>query len=279
MMLIADCGGTKCDWILVSGGEVREVRRLPGVNMATAADGSFAAMLRGLDFGGDVREIHFYGAGCLGAAAETAETLLRERFPEALTAEAASDMLGAARALCGREAGIACILGTGSNSCLYDGSEITDNVPPLGYVLGDEGSGAVLGRNLINLIFKRRASAELIAAFSDRFGLSAADVIGRVYRSERPQGFLAGFAPFIYENLGFPEVREMVVGSMAEFFRRNVCAYRLHDSLPANFIGSVAANFASELAEAARLTGCSVGRIEASPVKGLVAYHSQQSQS
>lgn len=99
MMLIADCGGTKCDWILVSGGEVREVRRLPGVNMATAADGSFAAMLRGLDLGGDVREIHFYGAGCLGAAAETAERLLRERFPEALTAEAASDMLGAARAV------------------------------------------------------------------------------------------------------------------------------------------------------------------------------------
>lgn len=277
MHLIADCGATKIEWIVAAGDTVVDRVVTEGINFSQTGVKPLSEILDTLDVGavGAVDAVYFYGAGCLGGIIDEVKDMLSARFPGA-DVEVASDMLAAARALCGREAGIACILGTGANSCLYDGNTIVDNVPALGYILGDEGSGAVLGRNLLNMIFKRRVSPEVTAAFEDRYGLTAGEVIARTYRGERPAAFLASFAPFINEYIDDSDVERMVVESFESFFRNNVCAYDGHGRLPVNFTGSIAANFSTQLAEAARRTGCTIGLVTPSPSSGLVDYHSMK---
>ena len=272
MHLIADCGATKIEWIVADGDTVVDRVVTEGINFSQTGVKPLSEILDTLDVG-TVDAVYFYGAGCLGGIIDEVRNMLSARFAGA-DVEVASDMLAAARALCGREAGIACILGTGANSCLYDGNTIVDNVPALGYILGDEGSGAVLGRNMLNMVFKRRLSPEVTAAFEDRYGLTAGDVIARTYRGERPAAFLASFAPFINEYIGDSDVERMVVESFEAFFRNNVCAYDGHDRLLVNFTGSIAANFSRQLADAARRAGCTIGLVTPSPSAGLVAYHS-----
>lgn len=269
-MLIADCGSTKCDWVYLDDGVLRGKTRTAGFNPAVSDAEQIAGVLSRIRAEA-VDTLCFYGAGCGDSFPEATgrlERLLRERFdPEHL--EIHSDLLGAARALLRRKAGVACILGTGSNSCLYDGEKIVRNVPPLGYVLGDEGSGAVIGRNLLNGIFK--GFIPLRDEFCREYGLTCEEVIRRVYREPGANRFLASFVPFVEAHLECAEVRNMVRRSFAAFVERNLKPYNTAGAV--SFVGGVACTFEKELRSVLEQYGYGLERVEKTPMHGLIMYH------
>lgn len=275
MKAIADSGSTKCEWIFGDGDRILRLRTA-GINAVQQSPDAIRAVLAELPPLDGVEELRFYGAGCGDSFPEASAVLRRElaaRFGPGTAIGLGSDLLGAARALFGRGEGIACILGTGSNSCHCRGGEIVANVPPLGYVLGDEGSGAVLGRNLVNGIFK--GAIPLREEFLRTFALTYAGLIRRVYREPAANRFLASFAPFIRAHLDCAPVREMVVRSFGEFAARNLSGYPA--GLPVAFVGGVAAHFEEPLREAKAAAGREVVRIVCSPAEELWKYHGGES--
>ena len=275
MKAIADSGSTKCEWIFGDGDRILRLRTA-GINAVQQSPDAIRAVLAELPPLDGVEELRFYGAGCGDSFPEASAVLRRElaaRFGPGTAIGLGSDLLGAARALFGRGEGIACILGTGSNSCLCRDGEILKNVPPLGYVLGDEGSGAVLGRNLVNGIFK--GMIPLREEFLHTFALTYAGLIRRVYREPAANRFLASFAPFIRAHLDCAPVRKMVVRSFGEFAARNLSGYPA--GLPVAFVGGVAAHFEEPLREAMAAAGREVVRIVCSPAEELWKYHGGES--
>ena len=275
MKAIADSGSTKCEWIFGDGDRILRLRTA-GINAVQQSPDAIRAVLAELPPLDGVEELRFYGAGCGDSFPEASAVLRRElaaRFGPGTAIGLGSDLLGPARALFGRGEGIACILGTGSNSCHCRGGEIVANVPPLGYVLGDEGSGAVLGRNLVNGIFK--GMIPLREEFLHTFALTYAGLIRRVYREPAANRFLASFAPFIRAHLDCAPVRKMVVRSFGEFAARNLSGYPA--GLPVAFVGGVAAHFEEPLREAMAAAGREVVRIVCSPAEELWKYHGGES--
>ena len=273
MKLIADSGSTKTDWCLMQGGVEVCSLHTPGINPCqqdaatiekTVSEVSDDARI---DSAG-VDEIYFYGAGCRDEMRPLMTEILSRRFANARVIEVRSDMLAAARALFADGEGIACILGTGSNSCLYDGKEIVDNVSPLGYILGDEGSGAVLGRLFLNAIFKGRLSAGVRDRFLKDSGLTQAEIIQKVYREPFANRFLASLSVFIHEYLDDDDVAALVVENFRDFFRRNVALYH-RPEMPVGAVGSIAFYYAGQLRTAANAEGFRLERILKSPMEGL----------
>lgn len=280
-ILIADSGSTKTAWCLLRPGQVDATCHTAGINPVLQGTDEVLSVLRGellpqLAEQGAVGEaapqrIVFYGAGCLPARIPLVAEALQALFPHAVVA-VGSDLLGAARALCGHNEGMACILGTGSNSCLFDGAGIVANVSPLGYVLGDEGSGAVLGRCLVGDVLKGILPQPLREDFFDTYRLTADDIIERVYRRPMPNRFLASLAPFLARHRQEEPVRRLLTDNFGRFFRRNVAAYA-RPELPVHFTGSIAFFFSDELREAAHTEGFVVGRIEREPLLRLADFH------
>lgn len=270
MLIIADSGSTKCTWITNDGVRTTTVRTR-GINAVQHSAEQIREALAELPPCGAVTAVRFYGAGCGATFPEASEKLRRELASHFGTSDIAveSDLLGATRALFGRGEGIACILGTGSNSCRCRGGEIVQNVPPLGYVLGDEGGGVHLGRNLVNGIFK--GHIPLKEEFLTATGLSYEEIIRRVYREPYANRFLASFAPFILAHTDCPEVREMVRRSFGDFAFRNLSRYP--QGLAVSFVGGVAAHFEALLREALAAEGYRIETIVESPAEGLLEYH------
>ena len=276
MILIADSGSTKTHWCLAEQGEVVREVFTKGTNPFFQSEeeisGEVAALVAQLD-GSRPEAVYFYGAGCaFPDKIDLVTRAIRAHLPGA-EVEVSTDMLAAARGLCGRRAGIACILGTGSNSCFYDGSAIVSNVSPLGFILGDEGSGAVLGRLMVGNLLKNQMTPGLKEQFLDETGLTPAEIIDRVYRRPFPNRFLAGLSPFLSRHLDDPTVHALVLDSFRAFFRRNVLQYEGCRTYPVHFIGSVAHYYRPLLAEAAAAEGLTLGTVLQSPMPGLVAYH------
>lgn len=276
MILLADSGSTKTTWLVtpqqnVDNG-VGEMRfSTQGINpfhqsvetMQGILQGELLS-LEGFPCADCIAEIHFYGAGCTREKSPVLAALLREAFPNALTIEVDSDMLGAAKALFGTGEGIACILGTGANSCLYDGENIVSNVSPMGYILGDEGSGAVIGKTFINLLYKG-GHRDFVEIFEKETGLSQASIIQYVYREPMPNRFLASLAPFVKSHIAEDWIEEMVIDCFRLFFQRNVRHYQRPD-LPCSFVGSIAFHFAKQLEIAAKKEGVRIASIAKEPL-------------
>ncbi len=276
MILIADSGSTKTDWCVARDGY--EVARVTtqGINPFFLSDDDIAAIVRGellpaLPAADGLQDVFFYGAGIREEMRERMSRVLGNALGVGHV-EAESDLLGAARALFGHEEGIACILGTGSNSGLYDGSRIVRNTPPLGFILGDEGSGAVLGKQFLGALCKGLLPPALLDDFLSSTGLTVGGIIQAVYREPLPNRFLAGTTRYIHAHLHVPEVCDLVTGSFRDFFRRNLVQYGRSD-LEVCFVGSIAHYFSAPLREAAALEGFRVGRIVQRPLEGLLAYH------
>lgn len=278
MKLIIDCGSTKASVaVIVTTGEESVFDLSHGYNAISGADGELSAMItesgRFAETAGAVDEVNFYGAGCATpASCSRVRAELSSVFRNA-GVFVATDMLGAARAVCGHSPGIVGILGTGSNSCLYDGERIVSNVSPLGYILGDEGSGAVLGRLFLGMILKGQFPDTLRERFERRYNLTAADIITRVYREPRPNAFLASFAPFIAESADIPEVRNFLTGEFSRYVRYNLVRYSGFGELPVHFVGSIAVNFRPYLEEALTKEGGRLGSVIKAPIYHLVEYH------
>lgn len=277
MILIADGGSTKIRWVLVDDrGCMASEFVTSGLNPLLPPPQGMEACLGGYlrEYADEAfDEVWYYGAGCLPHVCGDVERALKAVLRCDRVA-VASDMLGAARAMCGHEAGVACVLGTGSNSCLYDGRDIADSTPALGFILGDEGSGAVLGRRLVSDVFKRQLPQRLCSEFQARYHLTAAEVIDRVYRQPLPNRFLASLAPFIREHIECDGICDIVMSEFTRFIARNVMNYAgVCDSLPVCFTGSIAVNFAPQLTDAAQQFGINNINIVADQLPGLVKYH------
>lgn len=303
MILIADSGSTKTDWTLIhpspfnlrydivatfqtqgitpihqSSADIRQILGQELLHELSTFPRSALYEAGGLStpLFQDMN-VFFYGSGCTPAHVPAMSQLLAEVL-STKTVEVHSDLMAAARALCGHESGIACILGTGANSCLYDGAEIVQNTPALGYILGDEGSGSVLGRLFLNAIFKRPELADMRDEFLGQQKLTMADIIRKVYNEPMANRFLGTCSLFISEHLQNPHLRQLVVDNFRQFFRSNIAPYK-HKDLPVHFIGSMANSYQDELNEAATLEGYTVGKIMKSPMEGLIAYHSDINKS
>ena len=278
MYLIADSGSTKTDWCLCNQGTVLQNIQTQGINPYHQSEEAIEIVLLDellpqLGLQKDTQlSITFYGSGC---ANETACNRIKEALYKVLgTTDITvhSDLLGAARALCGHEEGIACVLGTGSNSCLYNGKEIIANTPPLGYILGDEGSSAVLGRHLVGNCLKNQLPEALRDEFLAEYELTQEIILEKVYRQPLANRFLASLTPFLSKHREVPEIHQLLVDSFTDFFVRNVKQYR-RPWLPIHFVGSIANVFSTELKEAAESLGMELGTVMRSPMEGLIKYH------
>lgn len=287
MILIADSGSTKTDWALAPSPSAlssdstlltshSSLLTTQGINpfhqnRVLIADILRRELLPQLN-PSEVSCVCFYGSGVRPEKEPVMIALLQEAFPQAKKVEAHSDLLGAARSLCGHNYGIASILGTGANSCLYDGEHIVQNTPALGYILGDEGSGGVLGKHFLHELYKGVLSEKIRSEFEREYGLTMVDVIQRVYREPMPNRFLASFAPFIHRHLSDAAVARLVIDNFRDFFRYNIRPYD-HPELPVSFVGSVAWHFRDQLSEAAVAEGFRLGTILKSPIEGLLRFH------
>lgn len=288
-MIIADSGSTKTDWIYIANDGTKTELHTSGINPARDTrdiiyNVIYHELMTQMDYipsqspqrniPSDKKKqghIFFYGAGCIDPFSQTVKNVLEELFPGCLV-EVESDLLGAARALCQHEPGIACILGTGSNSCLYDGKDIVMHTPPLGYILGDEGSGAMLGKTLLNGLFKGLLPEELKHAFCSKYDLTLPAIIERVYRLPAANTFLASLVPFIAEQRKHPAIHEMLVKAFQLFFVRNIVVYN-HKDIPIHCVGGIAFQFEEELREAALTEGMQIGHILRHPIDSIVQFH------
>lgn len=280
MILIADCGSTKIDWCVVENGKVVKQIFTCGMNAVMLTEEEMAERIATelVPELGDARidKVFFYGAGCINEeVCGNVANAIRKNIPGAETVDVHTDLLAAARALCGRNPGIACIMGTGSNSCYYDGEKICDNVSPLGYILGDEGSGAVLGKILIGDVLKNQLPKHLCEKFLKEFELDRMTIIRRVYKEPQGNRFLASVTPFLIQNIQDPAIHNLVLNAFKAFFIRNIAQYQGYRDLQVNFIGSIAYYYREVLEEAARACECTVGTIIKSPMEGLIKFHSE----
>lgn len=277
MKLLADGGSTSVDWRLVDKG--KEVKRVStkGANpfFRTTEDISeeIGDILIPQIEGNNVCSVHFFGAGCaFPEKNEIVRLAIADHFAD-VSIEVNSDLLAAARALCGHNKGIACIIGTGSNSCFYDGENIVDNVSPLGYILGDEGSGAVLGRLFVGACLKNQLTFGLKERMLDEMGLTPAMILDRVYKQPLANRFLASFSPFINKNIGDESVYRLVFSAFRDFFVKNVMQYDYRNN-QVHFTGSVAHAYENVLRDVAKELNIELGNITASPMDGLIEYYS-----
>lgn len=277
MILLADSGSTKTDWGLVENGKLVKRLRTSGMNPFQMSEEAITEEIKTHlvpELPGTVLdEVHFYGAGCTKEKQPIVERALRANLTINVECEVASDMLGAARGICGHKPGIACILGTGSNSCSYDGKNLVKNVSPLGFILGDEGSGAVLGKLLVGDVLKNQMPEAITKRFFEKYKLTSAEIIDRVYRQPKPNTFLASFVPFLEENIDEPKIYNLVKESFRSFLRRNVMQYDGWQTLPIGFNGSIAKIYKKPLLEALEEEGMHLGRIIQAPMEAMVEYH------
>ncbi|MDY5024160.1 MAG: ATPase [Candidatus Egerieousia sp.] len=275
MQLIADSGSTKVDWRAIKDdGSIVEIST-EGINPVFITPEEIVKILSQKllpVIGPGVKNVYFYGAGVVSPQLiATLSESFKKVFPESETF-AASDVLAAARALCGHNPGIACIMGTGSNSCFYDGENIAKNVRAGGFILGDEASGGVLGKKLISDFIKGLLPAHIQTEFDKRYDLDYMKVVEKVYKQPMPSRFLASFAPFINEFIADPYMENLVNTSFDEFFKRNISQYD-YKNHTVNFVGSIAFYFKEKLVAAAERNGMKVGRVLKTPIEGLVEYH------
>ncbi|OJV44350.1 MAG: ATPase [Bacteroidales bacterium 36-12] len=276
MIIIADGGSTTVDWCLVDKGTVKKNITTKGANpfFRTTEDISVEIrkqLLPQLN-GNKIEGIYFYGAGC---AFPEKNKIVRDAIAanfDVENIEIYSDLLGAAVGLYGDKPGIACILGTGSNSCFYDGKNICENVSPLGFILGDEGSGAVLGRLFVGSCLKNQFGQEIKNEFLNYIQLSIPEILDRVYKQPLPNRFLASISPFIQANIHNDKIYQLVFNAFTDFFKKNVMQYD-YKNYKVSFIGSVAYHFQDILKASAEALHIELGEIVQSPMEGLVRFY------
>ena len=274
--LIADSGATKAEWCLLKNGKKKTIFTqgispyfLNTQQITELLKKELHRKLKNVK----IDEVHFYGTGCASPAnARSVKKAIQIVFPKT-NVNVNDDLIAAARALCGRRKGIACILGTGSNSCYYDGKKIVKNSPGLGYVLGDEGSGAYLGKKVIQYYLYETFDDELRARFDAKYITNKVEILESVYKKPFPNRYLASFAIFLAENRGHYMVENIIEDGINDFFFNHLCKYREAGVLPIHFAGSVAYGFKDVLEELCKTYEFELGKVLKNPMEGLVEYH------
>ena len=275
--LIADSGATKAEWCLVNGGKIKTIFTqgispyfLNTVQITDLLIKELKPKLKNVS----IDEVFYYGTGCANPEnAKSVKKAITKVLPGSKVA-VTHDLMAAARALCGRKKGIACILGTGSNSCYYDGKKIVKNSPGLGYVLGDEGSGAYLGKKVIQYYLYGTFDDELMGRFDVTYTTNKAEILENVYKKPLPNRYLAGFARFLADNRGHYMIENIIEDGLNDFFFNHLCKYRETWTLPVSFAGSVAFGFKDVLQDLCNSYEFDLGRVMKNPMEGLLEYHS-----
>lgn len=277
-ILIADSGATKCEWRLVDKTKKKSIIT-QGISPYFLNEAQIIALLQKELMPrlgkAQVKQVFFYGTGLASPTnAKLLTKVLKTVFPRAKS-EVQTDLVGAARALCGREKGIACILGTGSNSCYYDGKKVVKNSPGIGYVLGDEGSGAYLGKKVVQYYLYNTFDEELKARFEKRFQTTPVEILDHVYKQPLANRYLASYAIFLAENRGHYMIENIIEDGLNDFFFTHLYKYRESWILPIHFIGSVAFGFRDVLKDLCHSYELELGKVLKAPMQGLIEYHRQ----
>jgi glucosamine kinase len=279
MILIADSGGSKTDWRFIEKDGKISQASAPGFNPYYQPIEDLKESVKEIllpKITGSVSKIFYYGAGVSSSKNEASiKNCLLDFFPGAQI-EIGWDLLAAARALCGHEPGIACIMGTGSNSCLYDGEKIIDNVANLGWILADEGSGAYMGKILLVDYLRKKLPAHLAVSFRERYPFTREEFLEKIYQQEKPSAFLGTFTKFIFHHLKDQYCYTLAYKSFEEFYVNNVMKYANYESLKVHFTGSVAFYFSDVLRQVANDKGITVKNILEGPIAGLTLYHQKE---
>ncbi|TKB99205.1 N-acetylglucosamine kinase [Pedobacter cryophilus] len=276
MILVADSGSTKTSWCLKSSNNNDIYFDTEGYN-PYYLDSSYIVQSITSSLPNHIQkelisEVNFYGAGCSEDKVVIVEEALRNIFPKA-TISVELDLLAAARSVLGHSSGFVGILGTGTNSCLYDGKKITHQIDSLGFIIGDEGSGAYLGKQLLIAYSRGFLPEDLKRSFWKTYELTPSDIISEIYTSRMPNRFCAGFCKFINNHVNHPFIIELVKASFRDFFKNIVTYYPDYSKYTFNCIGSIAFNFLPLLNEVAQEFDMKIGNIIKSPIEGLVKYH------
>lgn len=277
MILIADGGSTKTDWrLIVDGREYKQVQTTgfnPYILGTEQIEEILWKELQPFIDNQRIASIFYYGAGCSTPVKNMiVETALQNVFPNAKI-EVSHDLLAAAHALCGNTEGIAAILGTGSNSCYYDGTKISETIFSLGYFFGDEGSGAYLGTQLLKAFLHDELPDDLKENLKNFYNGSLESILDAVYNKPAPNKFLASFSRFIGENRNHPFIRQMITDAFRKFFKYQVCCFSRHKEAPVHFVGSVAFHYRDILTEVGKEFGITTGKFIQAPIDGLIEYH------
>lgn len=276
--LIADSGATKAEWCLVNNGEKKTIFTqgispyfLNANEIAELVQRELVPKIKNIF----IENIYYYGTGCASPDnARIVKKALLQVFPDAHV-NVNTDLMAAARAVCGHEKGIACILGTGSNSCYYNGKNIVKNSPGLGYVLGDEGSGAYLGKKVLQYYLYNTFDEDLRARFDAKFVTTPVEILDNVYKKPLPNRYLASFAMFLAENRGHYMIENIIEDGLNDFFFQHLCKYAEVWKHPVSFVGSVANGFKDVIRELCHSYEFELGIILKNPMEGLVKYHSE----
>ncbi|MBS1946340.1 MAG: N-acetylglucosamine kinase [Bacteroidetes bacterium] len=276
-ILIADSGSTKCEWCLLSNGRKKTIYTqgispyfLNGEQIESLLSRNLVPKLKA-----DIDEVYYYGTG-LGSMDNVTilKKVLRKVFKNAAI-EAREDILAAARALCGKSKGIACILGTGSNSCYFNGKKIVQGISGLGYVLGDEGSGAYLGKKVLQYYLYNTFDEELRYRFDAKYVTNRVEILENVYRKPLPNRYLASFAIFLTENRGHYMIENIIEDGLNDFFFAHLCKFHEIWKYPVHFVGGVAYGFRDVIKDLCKNYEFELGRILQKPMDGLVEFHSK----
>jgi N-acetylglucosamine kinase-like BadF-type ATPase len=276
MKLICDAGASKAEWCLWDG-KKKKIIVTQGIspyflNTAQITELLKNELIKKLK-GANIKEIFYYGTGCSNATnVKIVKQAINNVFPK-IKVEVDHDLMGAARALCGKEKGVACILGTGSNSCFYNGKKIVKNSPGLGYILGDEGSGAYLGRKVLQYYLYDTFDEELRARFDARYVTTPNEILDNVYKKPLANRYMASFAIFLAENRGHYMIENIIEDGLNDFFFNHVYKYKESWTMPINFVGSIAYGFRDKLKELCAVYELSLGKVIKKPMDGLLDYH------
>jgi len=274
--LIVDSGSTKAEWCVLSKNQPISYFTsglspyfLNESQIVEAIVSSLLPQIGSLI----VDEIYFYGTGCKNPSnKEFVKNALLRVFPNAYV-EVDHDLIGAARGLCGKSSGIACILGTGSNSCFYDGKSILKNSPGLGYILGDEGSGAYLGKKVLQYYLYNTFEDDLMHRFNEKYNLTAEEILDKVYKQPLANRYMATFALFLQENRGHYMIENIIEDALNDFFFNHLLTYEEKNEYPIHFLGSVAVGFQEVIRSLGADYGFNIGKIVKNPMEGLIEFH------
>jgi glucosamine kinase len=277
MIVVADSGSSKTDWVFIGADGIGHHVSTAGFNPVLHDEARISAELsvrfEGSPFLQSVRQVYFYGSGCWDEKRSSVIVRALQPFLPNAVIRVEHDLLGAARAACGKEPGIACILGTGSNSCLYDGRDVIDNVTNLGYLLGDEGSGTHMGKMIIRAFFYRELPPDLDRDMQMMFPGGKTDVLDKIYGAPNPNLFLASFSAWIGERIDHPYLQDLVQRAFGKFIDRQPLKYEGSRELPIHFVGSLAFYFKAQLQACLDERGLHMGNIVPKPIDQLVAFH------
>jgi glucosamine kinase len=276
--LIADSGATKAEWCLINNGK-KKILFTQGIspyflNTDQIAELIAKELITNLK-NVTVEHIFYYGTGCSNVEnAKSIKKALTKVFPKA-QANVNTDLMGAARSVCGNEKGLACILGTGSNSCYYNGKNIVKNSPGIGYVLGDEGSGAYLGKKVLQYYLYNTFDEDLRSRFDAKYVTTTSEILDNVYKKPLPNKYLASFTLFLAENRGHYMIENIIEDGLNDFFFQHLCKYNEVWKYPVSFVGSVAFGFKDVIEQLCSSYEFELGTVLKNPMEGLVKYHGE----